>query len=110
MHLPENCGYIHFSDNDPMDKIMFQHQTDVLTEQVTYAIYRKIAFTDLKYLLQKPVGFETMLAPIQIQGRTIKAWFLKTHTGFSLGSANSMENMFYTINESGLIQRKKIYE
>jgi hypothetical protein len=110
MHLPENWGYIHFSDNDPMDKIMFQHQTDVLTEQVTYAIYRKIAFTDLKYLLQKPVGFETMLAPIQIQGRTIKAWFLKTHTGFSLGSANSMENMFYTINESGLIQRKKIYE
>ena len=28
----------------------FQHQTDVLSEQITYALYRKIAFKDLKHL------------------------------------------------------------
>lgn len=106
MHLPENWGYIHFSDNNPTKKIQFLHQTDVLTEQVTYALYRKIAFKDLTYLKQEKAGYQIDFEPIQIQGQTIKATFLKTHTGFTLKTQNTQKEMNYSINETGLIQRK----
>lgn len=109
MHLPENWGYIQFSDNAPTQKIEFKHQTDVFTEQVFYALFRKIAFKDLKYLRRKPYGYQIDFEPIQINGQTIKASFLKTHTGFNLISTNLQKNMIYKISESGLIRRTPIY-
>lgn len=109
MHLPENWGYIQFSDHDPTQKIDFTHQTDALSEQVFYAIYRKIAFKDLKYLRSKPYGFQVDFEPININGQTMKASFLKTHSGFTLISTNAQRNAFYTINETGLIRRTPIY-
>ena len=108
MHLPENWGYIQFSDNNATSPIEFKHQTDVLTEQVTYVLYRKIAFKKLKYLKQKEVGFQTQFEPIKINNQTINASFLKTHTGFTLQTQNTKKNIQYSINETGLIQRKKI--
>ena len=108
MHLPENWGYIHFTDNPPTQKIEFQHQTDALTEQVVYAIYRKVAFKDLKYLKETPAGFEVDLEPIKIQDQTIEFTFLKTFTGFNLAATNLKGDMQYFINETGLLQRKKI--
>ena len=108
MHLPENWGYIQFSDKNATSKIEFKHQTDVLTEQVTYALYRKIAFKELKYLKQEKVGFQTEFEPIKIKNQIIKASFLKTHTGFTLQIKNTEKNIVYSINETGLIQRKKI--
>ena len=108
MHLPENWGYIHFSDNNATSKIEFKHQTGVLTEQVTYALYRKIAFKKLKYLKQEKVGFLTQFEPIKIGNETINASFLKTHTGFTLQTKNTKKNIVYSINETGLMQRKKI--
>ena len=108
MHLPENWGYIQFSDNNPSEQIKFTHQTDVLTEQITYALYRNIAFKKLKYLKQEKPGFQIEFEPIQIDTEIINASFLKTHTGFTLQTQNTIKNMQYSINETGLIQRKKI--
>jgi hypothetical protein len=108
MHLPENWGYIHFSDNNATSPIKFIHQTDLLTEQVTYALYRNIAFKKLKYLKQKKAGFQIQFKPIKINNEVINASFLKTHTGFTLQTQNSKKNIIYSINETGLIQRKKI--
>ncbi|MFD2568502.1 carbohydrate-binding family 9-like protein [Pseudotenacibaculum haliotis] len=107
MHLPENWGYIHFTDNVPTNPIEFKHQTDALTEQVTYALYRKIAFKDLKHLKKEKVGTQFEFEPIEVQGITVNASFLKTHTGFTLQTQNTQKNTVYTINETGLIRRKQ---
>ena len=107
MHLPENWGYIQFSTNNSKSPIDFKHQTDVLTEQVTYVIYRKIAFKDLKFLKKEKIGFQINFNPIKINNEVINASFLKTHTGFTLQTKNQNKEMIYSINESGLIQRKK---
>ena len=106
MHLPENWGYIHFSDNNPKNKITFKHKTDVISEQVTYALFRNIAFKKLKYLKDTVVGTQIKFEPITIKGKTINATFLKTFTGFSLKTESN--NTIYTISENGLIHRKKI--
>lgn len=108
MHLPENWGYIHFSDNNPTEQIEFKHQTDVLTEQVTYALYRNIAFKKLNYLKKEKTGFQVQFEPIKINKETINASFLKTHTGFTLQTQNTQKNILYSISENGLIHRKKI--
>jgi hypothetical protein len=107
MHLPENWGYIHFSDKHATSPIEFKHQTDVLTEQVTYALYRAIAFKNLKVLKKEKTGFQIQFEPIKIKDQIINASFLKTHTGFSIQTQNSQKNTVYAINETGLIQRKK---
>jgi len=109
MHLPENWGYIHFSDNDPTEKIEFKHQTNVFTEQIFYALFRKIAFKDLKHLQKEAVGFQVDFEPIVINSHVIKASFLKTHTGFTITAVNTQKNVIYTINETGLIKRRKFY-
>lgn len=108
MHLPENWGYIHFTDNTTNDPIEFKHQTDAFTEQMTYALYRKIAFKDLKYLKEEAVGTQIEFEPIEVDGQTMKASFLKTHTGFTLQTQNTEKNTVYTINETGLIRRQHI--
>ena len=108
MHLPENWGYIQFSDNKPTQQIAFEHQTDVLTEQITYALFRNIAFKKLKYLKQEKVGFQIEFDPIKVNQEVINASFLKTHTGFTLQTQNSKKTIVYSISENGLIHRKKI--
>ena len=106
MHLPENWGYIQFSENNPKNKIDFQHKTDVISEQITYALFRKIAFHDLKHLKDTIVGTQIKFEPITILDKTINATYLKTFTGFNLKTEN--KNTIYTISENGLIHRKKI--
>jgi len=108
MHLPENWGYIQFSDNSPTSPIVFEPQTDVLTEQITYALFRSIAFKKLTYLKQQEPGFQIQFEPITIKQETIHASFLKTHTGFTIQTQNRKKNSSYSISETGLIQRKKI--
>lgn len=103
MHLPENWGYIQFSDNKPTEQIEFQHQTDVLAEQVTYALYRKIAFKELKHLKNNKPGVQLKLNLSEIQGNAFEATFLKTFTGFNLSVKSAHKE--YRISENGLIQR-----
>lgn len=108
MHLPENWGYIHFTDHKPNNPINFKHQTDALTEQVTYALYRTIAFKKLNYLKKEKAGVQITFDPIKIKDQTINASFLKTHTGFTIQTKNTSKDIVYSINETGYIQRKNI--
>ncbi|MFT5761399.1 MAG: hypothetical protein ACI8WA_000512 [Polaribacter sp.] len=108
MHLPENWGYIQFSDNKATSLIAFKHQTDVLTEQITYALFRNVSFKKLNYLKQEKVGFQIQFEPIKIEFEIIHASFLKTHTGFTIETKNSKKNILYSISETGLIHRKEI--
>ena len=52
-------------------------------------------------------GDSNGFARIKIKNETINASFLKTHTGFTLQTQNSKKDILYSINETGLIQRKK---
>ncbi|MFY0630302.1 MAG: carbohydrate-binding family 9-like protein [Flavobacteriaceae bacterium] len=108
MHIPENWGYIQFSDNKPSSPVQFQHQTDVLSEQITYALYRKIAFKNLRHLKKEAVGTMIEFDPIKIEDTIIHATFLKTYTGFNLRMQNIAKNLEYRISENGLIRRNKI--
>lgn len=108
MHLPENWGYIQFSDNKTDSPTSFKHQTDALTEQATYALFRAIAFKKLKHLKNKEPGFQIGFKPIKIKDQIISASFLKTHTGFTIQTQNISKNTIYLINETGLIHRKNI--
>lgn len=108
MHLPENWGYVQFSENTPANTIKFKHQTDILSEQMVYALYRKIAFKELKYLKDESLGTLLNFDPITIENNTMSGSFLKTHTGFTLSLKNLKTETIYTINETGLIHRNKI--
>lgn len=103
MHLPENWGYIQFTDNKPTEPIDFKHQTDAETEQMVYALYREIAFKELKYLKKKAPGFQTSLS--LVGNKNIQASFLKTYTGFNLQVIHQTTKMEYRISETGLLQR-----
>lgn len=106
MHLPENWGYIQFSDNTVNQPIEFKHITDAHTEQIVYALYREIAFKSLKYLKKKEIGFKSKLTFKQ-STKKLQATFLKTYTGFNIQVVNTATKMEYRISETGLIQRKK---
>jgi len=108
MHLPENWGYLQFSDNNATSPIAFKHQTDVLTEQITYALFRNVSFKKLTYLKQEKAGFQAPFEPIKVAKEIINATFLKTHTGFTIETKNSEKDILYSISETGLIHRKKI--
>lgn len=108
MHLPENWGYIQFSDLAPSYKVDFVHQTDVLAEQMTYALYRKIAFGELKQLKLKPAKTEIIFENIIFGEKKLDAIFLKTYSGFEVKTINKDSNIEYIISENGLLRRKKI--
>lgn len=108
MHLPENWGYIQFSNNNATSPIVFKHQTDVVTEQITYALFRNVAFKKLNYLKQEKTGLQIQFEPIEVNNEIIHASFLKTHTGFTLETNNSKKNISYSISETGLLHRKEI--
>ena len=101
MHMPENWGYIQFSDNNNSSKIEFKHKGDVLSEQIIYALFRKIAFKDLKNLKNLNSGTEIYFKPIEINDKKINIKFLKTYSGFNLKANN--KNIEYSINENGLL-------
>ena len=108
MYLRENLRYSHFADNNLTEQIELKHQTDMLKEQVTYALYRNIAFKKLNYLKKEKTGFQVQFEPIKINKETINASFLKTHTGFTLQTQNTQKKIKYSISENGIIHNKKI--
>ena len=106
MHLPENWGYIEFAESPKMDQPWI-HKTDAEIEQITYALFRKIAYGDYKYLRDNPPGKNT---PIQLRGlddRKLKILLLNSYTGFDLEVVDRFNGAVYTIDERGYINRPK---
>ena len=105
MHLPEHWGYIQFSKNLPSKRILFKHQTDVLTEQISYAIFREIKTKKHELLLKKPINTIVNFKPFTIKKQQIMSTFLKTEKGFMLTIINKTKNISYQINQDKLILR-----
>ena len=106
MHLPEHWGYIEFAESPKMDQPWI-HKTDAEIEQITYALFRKIAYGDYKYLRDNPPG---KITPIQLRGlddRKLKITLLNSYTGFDLELVDRFNGAVYTIDERGYINRPK---
>lgn len=106
MHLPEHWGYIEFAESPKMDQPWI-HKTDAEIEQITYALFRKIAYGDYKYLRDNPPG---KITPIQLRGwddRKLKITLLNSYTGFDIAVVDQLSGLIYTIDERGYLNRPK---
>ena len=106
MHLPENWGYLQFSDQEPTKKIPFNNQTDHIAEQLSYALFREIGFKTLKKLTTDPTVTYINFTIIEHDNCQLEASFLKTFAGFTLTTKNLKTGAIYIIKEDGSIIRK----
>lgn len=104
MHLPEHWGYIEFAESPQIDQ-PWVHKTDAQMEQITYAVFRKIAYGDFKYLRDQAPGQVTPIKLIGSQGRKLKITLLNSYTGFDLELVDQLSGAVYTIDERGYINR-----
>ncbi|WP_439131405.1 carbohydrate-binding family 9-like protein [Polaribacter sp.] len=105
MHLPENWGYLQFSTKNASKNVVFTPKTSIISEQISYALYRKINFGKLQYLKDKPAGFIINFETIDYKNTKIDATFLKTYSGFNIITKNKKLQQKYSIREDGLLQR-----
>ena len=104
MHLPEHWGYIEFGESPKINQ-QFVHKTDAEIEQIVYALFRKIAYGDYKYLKDNPPG---KIIPVQLTGfddRKLKITLLNSFTGFDLAVKDQVSGLTYTIDEKGYLNR-----
>ncbi|MAU64041.1 MAG: carbohydrate-binding family 9-like protein [Flavobacteriaceae bacterium] len=106
MHIPENWGYLIFSDNS-LEK-QFSYDTDIELEQTLYAIFREIRFGYLKDLMNLNQGTKIEFKPEKLNYKTIYSTFHKTSNGFIIEVENKTSLLKYSIDQSGLINRKNI--
>ncbi|MGA0374543.1 MAG: carbohydrate-binding family 9-like protein [Flavobacteriaceae bacterium] len=104
MHLPEHWGYIEFGEspklNDP-----FVHNTDSEIEQIIYALFRKIAYGEFKYMRENLPGKITSIQLIGLNNRKLKTTLLNSYTGFDLEVVDLVNGAVYTIDERGYLNR-----
>ena len=106
MHIPENWGYIQFSEKSASKKVAFLAKTNIIAEQISYALFREINLGELKYLKEKEAGFITTFNTLKYDTVSIKASFLKTFAGFTILTKNEKQDREYIIKEDGVIIRK----
>lgn len=103
MHIPENWGYLIFSDNSLEKQISYS--TDIELEQTLYAIFREIKFGSLKKLINLKRGSKIEFSPEKFNKKTIFSSFQKTNNGFIIQVKYKTGLIKYSIDQSGLINR-----
>ena len=103
MHIPENWGYLIFSDNSLEKQISYS--TDIELEQTLYAIFREIKFGSLKKLINLKRGSKIEFSPEKFNKKTIFSSFQKTNNGFIIQAKYKTGLIKYSIDQSGLINR-----
>tara|TARA_B100001175_G_scaffold317088_1_gene332810 strand:- start:3017 stop:4120 length:1104 start_codon:yes stop_codon:yes gene_type:complete len=104
MHLPEHWGYIEFAESSEMDQPWI-YKTDAEIEQIIYALFRKIAYGDYKYLRDNPPGKITPIQLIGSEDRKLKITLLNSYTGFDIELEDQVNGSVYTIDERGYLNR-----
>ena len=104
MHIPENWGFLQFSENSLDSKISYQNSKEIITEQVLYAFFRKVSFKELKYLKDLKNNSKINFQPILFDNRKISCSFLKTESGFIITAEDYKNNVEFSISESGIIK------
>lgn len=99
MHLPENWGYLIFSENNYHYKI----PEEEITKQILYALFREVSFGNLKNL--KKLNTDTFINfKLKDNNKKISCNFLKTDKGFVLSVKDG--DMKFSIDETGKIKNK----
>ena len=104
MHLPEHWGYIEFSESLDIHQPWI-HKTDSEIEQITYAIFRKIAFGEFKFLREYPPGEITPIQLVGFEHRKLKITLMNSYTGFDIEVKDSVNGSVYRIDERGYLNR-----
>ena len=98
MHVPENWGFLIFSDKN----YEYTVSKKIITEQTLYALFREISFGSLKHLKKSKKNNFIRFKVIEFNNRKISCNFLKTENGFQLEASNG--NIKMPIDQSGKIK------
>ena len=98
MHVPENWGYLVFSENDEV----FNMTNKLITQHILYTVFREITFGNLKYLKNLEANTSIEFKDFEYRNIKISCNFLKTEDGYVI-ELNHGENNF-SIDETGNIK------
>jgi hypothetical protein len=98
MHVPENWGYLVFSENDGV----FNMTNKLITQHILYAVFREITFGNLKYLKNLEANTSIEFKDFEYRNIKISCNFLKTEDGYVIELNDGEYN--FTIDETGKIK------
>lgn len=104
MHVPENWGFLVFSEKNLGSNISFNHSKKLIVEQTLYALFRKVSFKEFRYLNDLKNNSQINFENIVYNNREISCNFLKTETGFIINAYDYNNNIKLSISENGLIK------
>ena len=78
MHVPENWGYLVFSENDEV----FNMTNKLITQHILYTVFREISFGNLKYLKNLEANTSIEFKDFEYRNIKISCNFLKTEDGY----------------------------
>ena len=98
MHVPENWGYLVFSENNEV----FNMTNKLITQHILYTVFREITFGNLKYLKNLEANTSIKFKDFEYRNTTISCNFLKTKDGYVIELINGEHN--FSIDETGKIK------
>ena len=98
MHVPENWGYLVFSEKNEV----FNMTNKLITQHILYTVFREITFGNLKYLKNLEANTSIEFKDFEYRNITISCNFLKTKDGYVIELINGEYN--FSIDETGKIK------
>jgi hypothetical protein len=98
MHVPENWGYLVFSENDEV----FNMTNKLITQHILYTVFREITFGNLKYLKNLEANTSIEFKDFEYRNIKISCNFLKTEDGYVIELINGEYE--FSIDETGKIK------
>ena len=98
MHVPENWGYLVFSENDEV----FNMTNKLITQHILYTVFREITFGNLKYLKNLEANTSIEFKDFEYRNIKISCNFLKTEDGYVIELNDGEYN--FSIDETGKIK------
>ena len=98
MHVPENWGYLVFSENDEV----FNMTNKLITQHILYTVFREISFGNLKYLKNLEANTSIEFKDFEYRNIKISCNFLKTEDGYVIELNDGEYN--FSIDETGKIK------
>ena len=98
MHVPENWGYLVFSENDEV----FNMTNKLITQHILYTVFREITFGNLKYLKNLEANTSIEFKDFEYRNIKISCNFLKTEDGYVIELNGGEYN--FSIDETGKIK------
>ena len=98
MHVPENWGYLVFSEKNEV----FNMTNKLITQHILYTVFREITFGNLKYLKNLEANTSIEFKDFEYRNIKISCNFLKTEDGYVIELINGEYN--FSIDETGKIK------